>query len=223
MASFLIVDDAHIMRRKIREVLTKLGHNVVAEASEGKQALKEYGIYHPDIVTMDINMPNMDGIETVRLLLEQSPEAKVVMISSESQKFKVIEAIQVGAVGYLIKPFDEKKMEDAVNNVLEKITKKNDGVTKILPTKTEATNQTNCFTIDNLSSIFHITIHHNFDDQSLNDLDKAINGLLFVKPLSVKIRFKEGFLPNKETNLKLSKIICKIQEASGTADIEQII
>jgi two-component system chemotaxis response regulator CheY len=123
MARIMIVDDAMIMRIKLRDVLTRLGHDVVAEASDGKQAVRDYKLCHPDIITMDITMPNMNGINAVKQIISETPSANIIVISALAQRFMVIEAIQAGAKNYLIKPFDEVKLAIVISKVLADIEK----------------------------------------------------------------------------------------------------
>ncbi|AHF11016.1 MULTISPECIES: response regulator [Dehalobacter] len=118
MAKVLIVDDSAIMRRNLAAIMGRGGHEVIGEALNGMQALAEYGNLHPDIVTMDITMPLSDGIEALGKLLGRYPDARVVMISAINQKDRVFEAIKLGAKNYIIKPFEEDKVINIINQVL---------------------------------------------------------------------------------------------------------
>ncbi|MNI19932.1 Chemotaxis protein CheY [compost metagenome] len=118
MAKILIVDDSAVMRRNIRIILERGGHEVVAEASDGREVLATYINHKPDLVTMDISMGNMDGIEALQILLKSFPQARVLMISALGQKQQVLEAIKSGAKSYLVKPFESAKLLEVVNKVV---------------------------------------------------------------------------------------------------------
>lgn len=105
MPRLLIVDDALIMRMKIREVATRAGWTVAAEAASGAEAVQLYKTHRPDLVTMDLVMPEMDGLEALRAIRQLDPAASVVMVSAVNQKEKLRECIAAGAVDFVIKPF----------------------------------------------------------------------------------------------------------------------
>ncbi len=118
MARVLVVDDSSIMRRNLSAILTKAGHTIVAEAANGELGAKEYEKHKPDLVTMDITMPVLDGIGAVKKIISIDPKALIIMISALDQKFMVLTAIQNGARHYIIKPFSSEKVIDVVNEVL---------------------------------------------------------------------------------------------------------
>lgn len=118
MASVLIVDDANFMRKEIRRILENRGYQVIAEANNGTKALSAYKTYKPDIVTMDISMPNDDGIGALDEIINYDKDAKIVMISSVQQKITIVDAIRKGAKGYILKPFSEEKLIETINEVL---------------------------------------------------------------------------------------------------------
>lgn len=118
MANVLVVDDSSIMRRNLSAILSNAGHTIVAEAPNGEQGLKEYKRHRPDLVTMDITMPVLDGISAVKQIIEHDPKAQVIMISSLDQKFMVLTALQNGARHYIIKPFTPEKVLKVVDDVL---------------------------------------------------------------------------------------------------------
>ena len=115
MANILIVDDSRISRRVLRNSLELMGHTVVAEAGNGEEALKLYEEHHPDLVTMDITMPGMDGIECLFRLREEDPEAKVVMITAAGTNDKMVKAVKYGCVDYIVKPFDEELLKEVIS------------------------------------------------------------------------------------------------------------
>ncbi len=110
MARILIVDDAHIMRRSLRAVLEQAGHIIVGEAENGKQAIVMYSQTLPDLVTMDISMPEMQGLEALKEIIRKYPEAKVIMVSSLAQKEQVLEAIDIGAKHFIVKPISAENV-----------------------------------------------------------------------------------------------------------------
>ncbi|OIU72082.1 response regulator [Rossellomorea aquimaris] len=118
MATILVVDDAKFMRMTLGNMLTSSGHTVVGEAENGAEAVKMYADLHPDLVTMDITMPVMDGMEAVKAILSQYPKAKVIMCSAMGQQRIVVEAIESGAKDFIVKPFDEVRVVDAIKRVL---------------------------------------------------------------------------------------------------------
>lgn len=119
MARVLIVDDSIIMRRNLKVILTQAGHSVIAEASNGKEALVEYEKCMPDLVTMDITMPIMNGIDAVRNIIDRFPKAKIIMISALDQRSMVFEALENGARHYIIKPITRDNVLRVVDFVLE--------------------------------------------------------------------------------------------------------
>lgn len=119
MASIMIVDDSIIIRKALKKILVKLGHEVIAEVSNGREAVGQFAISQPDIVTMDISMPIMDGINAVKEIMEDYSEAKIIMISAIDQKHLVFEALQSGAKHYIVKPFDETIVQDTISLVLD--------------------------------------------------------------------------------------------------------
>ncbi|MEY2724371.1 MAG: Chemotaxis protein CheY [Planctomycetota bacterium] len=111
MHQLMIVDDALIMRMKIREIATRAGWNVVAEASSGKEAVQLYQTHQPNLVTMDLVMPELDGLEALRAIRQLDPNASVVMVSAVNQKDKLRECIAAGAVDFIIKPFQPNELQ----------------------------------------------------------------------------------------------------------------
>jgi two-component system chemotaxis response regulator CheY len=114
----LICDDAIFMRTMIGDILTQAGFRVVGEAENGVQAVERYRELRPDIVTMDIVMPEMGGIDAVREILAEDPSAKVLMCSAMGQQALVIEAIQAGARDFVVKPFQPSRVLEAIQRVL---------------------------------------------------------------------------------------------------------
>jgi two-component system, chemotaxis family, chemotaxis protein CheY len=114
----LICDDALFMRNMLAEILTQAGFDVVAEAQTGAEAVTKYQEHKPDLVTMDIVMPDMGGIDAVRAIMAEFPQARIMMCSAMGQQALVIEAIQAGARDFVVKPFQPSRVLEAVNRVL---------------------------------------------------------------------------------------------------------
>ncbi|MFO1443699.1 response regulator [Bacillus sp. Bva_UNVM-123] len=118
MARILIVDDAKFMRMTLSSILHKANHEIVGEGENGIDAIRLYGELNPDLVTMDITMPEMSGLEAVKEIKKAYPNAKVIMCSAMGQQKMVVEAIEAGAKDFIVKPFDEGRVLEAVNRVL---------------------------------------------------------------------------------------------------------
>ncbi len=113
----LIVDDAAFMRMLLKDIVTKAGFEVVGEAANGVEAVEKYKELKPDIVTMDITMPEMNGIEAVKKIKEIDPNAKIIMCSAMGQQAMVIEAIQAGARDFIVKPFQPSRVIEALQKL----------------------------------------------------------------------------------------------------------
>lgn len=114
----LIVDDAAFMRMMIKDILTKNGYEVVGEAQDGVQAVEKYGELKPDLVTMDITMPEMDGITALKEIKKKFSDAKIIMCSAMGQQAMVIDAIQAGAKDFIVKPFQADRVLEAIKKAL---------------------------------------------------------------------------------------------------------
>ena len=123
MAKIMLVDDARVMRINLGNMVKKLGHIIIAEAETGFDAIEMYRKYKPDLVTMDITMPAKnsvkDGIEAVKIIKEEFPEAKIIMVTSHGEQDKVIKAIQNGASNYILKPIQINKFKEVIEKTLK--------------------------------------------------------------------------------------------------------
>jgi two-component system chemotaxis response regulator CheY len=117
--SVLIVDDALFMRTVLKDILSKNGYEVVGEATNGNEAIEQYNELHPDITTMDITMPEMDGIEALRRIIEIDKGAKIIMCSAMGQQGIVVEAIKQGACDFIIKPFQPSRVLEALDKAMK--------------------------------------------------------------------------------------------------------
>ena len=116
----LIADDAAFMRMMIKNILVKNGYDVVGEAENGKQAVGMYMDSKPDLVTMDITMPEMDGLEAVKAIRSSDPGATIIMCSAMGQQAMVMDAIQAGAKDFIVKPFQQERLLQAVERALSR-------------------------------------------------------------------------------------------------------
>jgi two-component system chemotaxis response regulator CheY len=114
----LVCDDAIFMRTMIGDILTQAGFSIVCEAETGREAVEKYKQLKPDLVTMDIVMPDMGGIEAVREICKTDPDAKILMCSAMGQQALVVEAVQAGAKDFVVKPFQPSRVLEAVQRIL---------------------------------------------------------------------------------------------------------
>ena len=118
MKRVMVCDDAAFMRMMIKDILVKNGYEIAAEAENGLKAVEQYSEAKPDLVLMDITMPEVDGIEAVRRIKALDPNANVIMCSAMGQQAMVIEAIQAGAKDFIVKPFQADRVLEAVRKVI---------------------------------------------------------------------------------------------------------
>ncbi|WKB71187.1 response regulator [Ligilactobacillus ruminis] len=114
----LIVDDAVFMRMKLKDILEKNGYEVAGEAQNGQEAFDKYQSEKPDLVTMDITMPEVDGLQALKMIKQADANAKVVMCSAMGQQGMVMDAIKSGAVDFIVKPFDTERVIQALDKAL---------------------------------------------------------------------------------------------------------
>jgi len=130
MVNILIVDDSMITRLRLHNILTTNGYNVIGEADNGTTAIRKYKELQPDITTLDITMPGMNGIDTLKKIREVDPEACVVMISALNQKMKILESIRYGAANFVSKPFDDDKILLILQEISQSILKNKSTIVK---------------------------------------------------------------------------------------------
>lgn len=117
MKKILVVDDAKVIRMVIKQILTKNGYEIAGEAGNGREALEKYKELKPDAVTMDIIMPEVDGIQGLKEILAFDNQAKVIMISAIDQRESLSDAIKSGATDYVVKPFEDERMITSLRNI----------------------------------------------------------------------------------------------------------
>jgi two-component system chemotaxis response regulator CheY len=118
MARVLVVDDAAFMRKLVTDVVTDGGHEVVGQATTGIEAVERYQELRPDVTTLDITMPEKDGITALKEIIAVDPSAKVVMCSALGQDSKVLESIKLGAKDFIVKPFEPERVLSAIDKAL---------------------------------------------------------------------------------------------------------
>ena len=121
MLNIMVVDDSLIIRRTLTTQLEEMGHKVVAQAKSGKEAIELYKQYLPDLVTMDITMPIMSGIDALKEIKKSYKDAKIIMVTSHGEEKLVMDAIKSGAKGYILKPITEEKLSDVIKKVFPEV------------------------------------------------------------------------------------------------------
>lgn len=119
MSTVMVIDDSAFMRKDIKKILENTSYEVVAEASNGKDIVFKYEEHKPDIITMDLDMPEVDGLTALEALIKAYPEANVVVVSAQGQMRKVVRAINFGAKSYLVKPIEPKKLIEVFSTILK--------------------------------------------------------------------------------------------------------
>ena len=127
----LVVDDSPIISRKICMMMDQIGYRVVKTAANGVEAIAAYKECWPDVVTMDITMPLMDGIEATRKIIQMYPEATIVMVTSHGQEKMVFDALKAGAKGYVLKPFQPKKIFEVIEKACRRVVLEDTGTADI--------------------------------------------------------------------------------------------
>ncbi len=195
MARVLVVDDALMMRKTIGNFLQRGGHEVAAEGADGLQAVALYKKHHPEVTTLDITMPESDGIEALTQIMAYDSTAKVIMVSSLGQKHKVFEALQKGARSYLLKPFTEDKLLATLKDVLQMSTEAG-GVccAGARPAKfpEAGASEAASFSIKQESESVLVTAFAEFSPGDFCDLAKELETLLQEKQKQFVFQYTQG-------------------------------
>lgn len=219
MKRILITDDSSIMRRNLNTILTSAGYEVVAEAANGEEALRAYRKFNPDLVTMDITMPIMDGLETVKRMVKEAPDARIIVISAFDQRSMLFEAMENGAKQYLIKPITPDKLLAMVALTLSEPTAEISGSNKEESFEKSPTTAGPYFTVENKDGRFLITLESSTYEGPYTDLQTAIQGLMFVKPLDIVFRFGQANSCHPSLADTLDALIASIRQAGGQASV----
>lgn len=206
MAKILIVDDSIVMRKNLATILTNDGHEIIGEASNGRQAVKLYEELQPDLVTMDISMPIMSGVEAVEQIIALDGSAKIIMVSAVNQKKMVFTAINAGAMHYIIKPIDSKKVLGVVHEVLEISV---DAIESVSSEKEQG------FSIVNEHGEFVVYFNGYMTEEDFPLLDMAIKGILFIQPLVVSFNFDNANNLNQDLMNRIKSLGEKILKSNG--------
>ena len=225
MARILVVDDSLVMRGKLKSILTQAGHTIVAEAHNGMQACKEYEKHRPELVTMDITMPIMDGTDAIKKIIGTFPEAKIIIISALLQKNAILVALESGAKHYILKPFEPDKVLEVVNKVLmgdslEKQSQDNSNKAdsgRYFAGRVDPNAPT--FSIENKNGTFIINVFEGINDGNLLSLNSAVQGLLFVKPLIAVFNFGDVEIRGNDVLSGVLGIMGHIKKADGELKI----
>ena len=210
MARILVVDDSIVMRKNLNAMLTEGGHEVVGQAINGKQAVNLYIELKPDLVTMDISMPLVNGVDAVNQIINIDSEAKVIMISALNQKQMVFEALNNGATHYIIKPIEPSKLLSVINDVLTVSDEENiDKNPEVVEVKIG-------FKIENVNGVFEVFFNKDLGIKDHIILESAIKGLLFIKPLNIVFDFNEIEDISDEIMLPIIRIANSIKKAGET-------
>ena len=116
----IVVDDSNISVKKLIVLLEGLGHQIVATAANGVEAVRAYRSHRPDLVTMDITMPEMNGVEATKAITTEFPDARIIMVTSHGQERMVIDSLDAGAKGYVLKPVRIERLSDMIAKVMER-------------------------------------------------------------------------------------------------------
>ncbi|HEX3028954.1 MAG TPA: response regulator [Clostridia bacterium] len=215
MARVLVVDDSLFARRKLKTILTQAGHEIVSEAANGIQAISEYEKYRPDLVTLDVTMPVMDGVTAVQRIIGNFPDARIIIVSASTQRNMVLSALESGARHYIIKQSPDNKVMEVVNSVLS-----DDGIpqkqqNEILHEKKQPAGMSDRpISIENHNGVFVVDVE-NVQADNLEQLNMTIKGLTAVKPLKVVFNFGiMEFLDNDSLD-KLVLIMQSIKNSGG--------
>ncbi len=223
MAKILIVDDSPIMRKNLKKILINAGHTVVAEAQNGMEGYDEYKKHLPDLTTMDITMPVVDGIQAVKNIIKDFPDAKIVMISGLEQKQMVYNAIENGAKHYILKPISVDTVISAIDEILNPDNDDDeDALQELLKPDSESVQKkeiTSPFYIENIKGIFKIVITELITENDMPALENFLLSLYFIKPLKVIFDFGDMRFINNTLSLFFFKILEKISSIDGTSNI----
>lgn len=200
MPTIVIADDSFLMRKNLRTIFSQAGYEVVAEAGNGKAAVKAYKDFRPDIMTMDITMPTMSGIDAVKEITSEFPEAKIIMITALDQKHMVFQAISNGAKHYIMKPFNVGQVLSVVKSVLE-------------GDETKKTSQ-EPYSVRKEEDLYIVAVKGSLEEKNLTLLQGTVQGLLLTE--HCQIRFDLSGNPFVEiVAVKLEEMLKKIKGSEG--------
>lgn len=224
MLKVLIADDSLMMRRTIKLLFEGLGHNIAGEISDGSQIVNEYEKCRPDLVTLDIMMDSISGIDALKMLKEKYPDAKVIIISSKGNRENILEAIQAGASSFIVKPIDKKRLIETIESIFgkEKIIADNKEDQETASSeesqskKEEAEETIEIYIKDNI-------LEYNFkkiiDSDTIGLLEKQIKSFDLIKNLKIRFNMQDTEFDSKSTERSFKLIIKEIRYKHGNSSI----
>lgn len=216
--NILVADDSVLMRRNLKNILKQAGYTIVAEASNGKEAVELYRKHQPDLVTMDITMPVMTGIEAVKTIIDEYPEANIIMISALDQKHMVFKALECGAKHYIVKPFKVSAVLKAIQHVLNPDSANED----LKPLNTFDQNESGKtdegtelpYKVSNSDGTFHIAIASALNNRHYLQLEGTVQGLLALPNVHIYFDLSGCDYPD-EMCFALKPLVDKIINSGG--------
>jgi len=201
----------------LKMMLTEAGHEVVGEAANGMEAYKEYVKTLPDIVTMDITMPVMSGIDAVKKIIASYPDANIIMISALDQRSMVFDALENGAKHYILKPITAEKVLHTIQQVLHQEAAESESAPAAESADAAPAEKAQAapFEIANRNGVFIITLRSSIGESDLQALGGAVNGFLFIKPLQVIFHFDEADRIGDQALSRIASYAGKVAEAGG--------
>lgn len=212
MANILIVDDSLIMRRNLMAILREAGHTIVGEAVNGQQAYLMYKRFRPDIVTMDITMPKIDGIDALKNIMENFPDAKVVMVSALDQKSKVYAALRKGAKHYIVKPLTADKIISVIDAVIIGNPEKD----VIIRDKQKIESP---FLVEQKEGFFLIRIKKDLELHDTMILEGAVQGFLYLDKPEIHFAFEGYEMVGEDALTRFDALLIKIRNVHGTSKV----
>lgn len=209
MKRIMIVDDSAIMRKNLRSILTQAGYDVIAEAANGEEAFQTYVRLVPDLVTMDVTMPILNGLDAVKKIRASYANACIIVISAFDQRSMLFDALEHGAKHYIIKPITAEKLLNVVEKVINEQTAE----------PLTVSNPTIPVSISNRNGMFVVAIPQKITLEGLQPIRSALQGLLFIKPLQIAFDFNETETIQNSVLLELVEIFKTIRQAEGDVHI----
>ncbi len=224
MYDILVADDSVLMRRNLKNILKQAGYNIVGEASNGKEAVELYRKFKPDLVTMDITMPVMTGIDAVKNIIDEFPKANIVMISALDQKHMVFKALECGAKHYIVKPFKVSAVLKAIEHVLnpekknEQSGEKTTNAGEETGAKTTAEPLGTPYLVSNKEGAFFLQVFSTLNNKQYLQLEGTVQGLLAIPGVKIFFDLTACSYP-EEMSFALKPLIDKIRNSGGKTEV----
>ncbi len=212
MAKVLVVDDSRTMLLIMHKLLEELGHTVVAEAANGREAIAAYETHSPDLVTMDITMPVMDGVSAVRLIVKRHPDAKIIMVSAYGHSKMVLNAISMGAKHFLVKPIVAERARKVIDEVLSD--SGSSAASDLDALKTAP------FSIEKRSAGFVVRVKKELDKTGAADLQQALEDLNAMDNLKIILLFPDQVDYSPPISARIYAAVKKLQRSGAQVSIQ---